>query len=125
MTYVLLAVGGVIGALGRYHTARLVQARIGDAFPLGTLLINLSGSLVLGALTGLVARQALWFPQEASLLLGTGVCGAYTTFSSFGYETVQLWRQGRSRRAIVNIVGQLVLGTLAAWLGIIVGTLGV
>lgn len=123
MTYVLLAVGGVIGALGRYHAARLVQARIGDAFPLGTLLINLSGSLALGALTGLGARHAPWLPRDASLLLGTGVCGSYTTFSSFGYETVQLWRQGRSGRACVNIAGQLVLGALAAWLGIVAGTL--
>lgn len=124
MTYVLLAVGGVIGALGRYHTARLVQARIGDAFPLGTLLINLSGSLALGALTGLVARQAIWLPEEASLLLGTGVCGAYTTFSSFGYETVGLWRQGRPRRACVYVVSQLVLGPLAAWLGLVAGMHG-
>jgi len=121
LTYLLLVIGGVIGALGRYHGARWVHAKVPGTFPLGTLLINLSGSLTLGILGGLLAAHPNWPAGELTLFLGVGLCGAYTTFSSFAVETVQLWRQGQRQQALFNLVAQPLLGGLAAWLGLLAG----
>lgn len=121
MAYLLLAIGGVAGALSRYHGARFVHARTQNDFPLGTLLINVSGSFILGLLLSLLAAHPHWPGKQLSLLFGTGFCGAYTTFSSFGFETIQLWREGTPRRAICNVLGQPLLAGLAAWSGILLG----
>ena len=121
MTFVLLALGGVVGALGRYHGTRWVQSRISSAFPLGTFLVNLSGCWALGLLTGVLLAHPDWPGRELSLLLGTGVCGAYTTFSSFAFETMQLWRQGQRRQALYNGLAQPLLGCLCVWLGLALG----
>ena len=122
MSYLLLALGGVAGALCRYHGARLAQARTSNAFPLGTWLINLSGSLLLGLLLGLLSHAPSRLSTETSLLLGTGFCGAYTTFSSFAFETIQLWRQACYHQAVINLVSQPICGVFAAWLGLILGS---
>jgi CrcB protein len=116
MSYLLVALGGIAGALCRYHGVRLMQAR--TSFPLGTWLINLSGSFLLGLLLGVLSQAPSRLSTELSLLLGTGFCGAYTTFSSFAFETIQLWRQGRSWEAAINLVSQPICGVGAAWLGL-------
>ncbi len=121
MTYLLLALGGIVGALCRHHGTRLIQTHIRIAFPLGTFLINLSGSFGLGLLVGVLAQHPTWPIGSLSLLFGTGFCGAYTTFSSFAFETCQLWRQAQYRRAWLNLVSQPLLGAIAAWVGIAVG----
>lgn len=121
MSVVLLAVGGVLGALSRYHGARLVQARLQGNFPLGTFLINVSGSFALGTLLGAVAAHPGWPATALTLLFGAGFCGAYTTFSSFAFETIQLWRQGDPRRAVLNLLAQPLLGGLAALIGMLLG----
>ncbi len=104
MTYILLALGGIVGALCRYHGVRLIQAHIPIAFPLGTFLVNLSGSFSLGLLGGLAAHHPTWPLASLSLLIGTGFCGAYTTFSTFAFETMQLWQQAQYRSACFNLV---------------------
>ena len=109
------------GALSRYHGARLVQARLGEAFPWGTFLINLTGSFGLGILAGLLGSHPEGGGKLVSLLLGVGFCGAYTTFSSFAWETLLLWRQGQARQAAANLLGQPILGGLAVWLGLVCG----
>lgn len=121
MSYVLLALGGTLGALCRYHGARILQSRLATSFPVATFGINLSGSFLLGLLTGLLAQLSSPTADSLHLLFGVGFCGAYTTFSSFAFETIQLVRQAQYRSTIVNLFGQPLLGGGAAWLGLLIG----
>ncbi len=114
-----VALGGATGSVARYLVANAIQGRVGDAFPLGTLVINITGSLVLGFLL----RYALETPSvtpEARALLATGLCGGYTTFSAFSYETAALIQDGDWKRAGLyvglSVAGALV-GTLAGFAG--------
>jgi CrcB protein len=91
------------------------------AFPWGTLIVNLSGSLVLGVLTGLALYHAL--PQAPRVVVGTGFCGAYTTFSAFSFETVRLLEEGELAEAAANLVGSLLLCALGAGAGMAVAGL--
>ena len=121
MTFALLILGGIAGALCRYHGSRLLQARLAHPFPLATFLINVSGSVALGLCYGFVGSQPTLRGQQFMLLFGTGFCGAYTTFSSFAFETVQLWRTHHPAQVFVNILAQPILGLLGAWLGLWLG----
>ncbi|WP_439691894.1 fluoride efflux transporter CrcB [Curtobacterium sp. SP.BCo] len=114
----LVAVGGGVGAALRFALDGLVKSRV-TRFPLGTLVINVSGSLVLGVLTGL--GQAGTIPVAAVAVLGTGMMGGYTTFSTASVETVQLLRSGKPRLAVVNGLGMLVVSVGAAALGLLLG----
>ncbi|MEU6428619.1 fluoride efflux transporter CrcB [Microbispora sp. NPDC046973] len=115
MILLLVFLGGVVGAPARYLTDRLVQRLHDSVFPWGTLSVNLSGSLVLGLLLG--AHDHLGLPAQAVTLLGTGFCGAFTTFSTFGFETVRLLEEGSVLEAGLNALGSLVLGVVAAAAG--------
>jgi len=115
---VLVAVGGGIGAALRFLLDGLVKARV-TGFPLGTVVINVSGSLVLGLLTGL--GQAGTIPLPTVTVLGTGMMGGYTTFSTASVETVQLLRSGKPRLAVLNGFGMLVVSVGAAALGLWLG----
>ncbi|MFK4071569.1 fluoride efflux transporter CrcB [Streptomyces sp. NPDC029674] len=116
MTWLLVVTGGMIGAPLRYLTDRAVQARYGTAFPWGTLTVNVIGSLILGALTGAVTAGAA--SSHAQLLLGTGLCGALTTYSTFSYETLRLAESGARRRAVANVLGSVAAGLGAACAGV-------
>jgi fluoride exporter len=122
MIYLLLALGAICGALCRYHAVRIVQTRVGGGFPLGTFLVNISGSLLLGLITGLVIAHPDWPVTSINAVAGFGFCATYTTFSSFIFETHQLWRRGDWRAALVNLGGQPMLGILAAWVGLLIGS---
>lgn len=115
MTFLLVLLGGMIGAPARYLADRAVQARHDSVFPWGTFAVNMAGSLLLGFLLG--AQRHLGLPTSAVLLLGTGFCGGLTTFSTFSYETFRLLEDGAVGEAGVNVIGSLVIGVLAAWLG--------
>jgi CrcB protein len=115
MTVLLVLLGGALGASARYLTDVTVQRRHGTAFPWGTWTVNVLGSFVLGV----VAESG---PAWVLTLVGTGFCGALTTFSTFGYETVRLREQGRSGLAVGNVAGSLAAGVLAAVLGWWLGT---
>ncbi|PFG33833.1 fluoride efflux transporter CrcB [Sanguibacter antarcticus] len=118
MTIVLVAVMGGVGAATRFVVDGLVRSRTRGAFPLATVLINVSGSLLLGILTG----AALFGGLGPTVLLacGTGFCGGYTTFSTAMVDTVRLVQAGETRRAVLNVLGTAVLAVAAAALGILI-----
>ncbi|WP_426323043.1 fluoride efflux transporter CrcB [Microbacterium sp. E-13] len=111
------ALAGGVGAGLRYLVDRLLAGRRGLRFPVGILVVNVSGSLALGLLTGLGSAVA----PEASLVLGVGLLGGYTTFSTVSVETVLLAQRRRWRDAALNLFGTLALAALAAGLGLVVG----
>ncbi|MEV7197400.1 fluoride efflux transporter CrcB [Streptomyces sp. NPDC093510] len=116
MTWLLVLVGGMVGAPLRYLTDRAVQARHGTAFPWGTFTVNVAGCLILGLLTGAVTAGAA--SSHAQLLLGTGLCGALTTYSTFSYETLRLAEGGARFQAAANALGSVVAGLGAAFVGV-------
>jgi fluoride exporter len=117
----LVGVAGAVGAPLRYVFDVLVSERSGSAFPFGTMVVNVSGSFVLGLITGLAMYHGL--PKTAKEVLGTGLIGAYTTFSTFSFETVQLLEDGELQGATANVAASLVAGGLAAAAGIALGGL--
>jgi CrcB protein len=110
-----ITIAGAIGAPARYLLDGFVQARAHGRLPLGTLAINISGSLILGFLTGLTLYHA--FPSTPKTVLGTGFCGAYTTFSTFAYETARLAEEREVGAAFKYTLASLVLPALAAAAG--------
>jgi CrcB protein len=114
-----VAAGGALGAPARYLADKAVSSRVRSTFPLGTWAINVSGSLLLGLLTGLALRSTV--PAEATAFVATGVCGAFTTFSTWTFESVELFEQGAYVKAGLNVLGSLAAGLLAAAAGIAFG----
>ncbi|QWB27689.1 MULTISPECIES: fluoride efflux transporter CrcB [Streptomyces] len=110
MNWLLVIGGAIVGAPLRYLTDRAVQSRHGSAFPWGTLTVNVTGCLVLGLLTGAAS--------QLQLLLGTGLCGALTTYSTFSYETLRLAETGARLQAAVNVAVSVAAGLGAAFAGV-------
>ncbi|MBO3675080.1 fluoride efflux transporter CrcB [Streptomyces sp. NEAU-YJ-81] len=115
MNWLLVIAGGMVGAPLRYLTDRAVQARHDSVFPWGTFMVNVVGCLVLGLLTGAAAEGAA--SQRLQLLLGTGLCGALTTYSTFSYETLRLTEEGARLFAVANVVLSVAAGVGAAFAG--------
>ncbi|MER7751467.1 fluoride efflux transporter CrcB [Kitasatospora sp. NPDC097643] len=115
MNWLLVVAGAVVGAPLRYLTDRAVQARHDSVFPWGTFTVNVVGCLVLGLVTGAVAAGAA--SARVQLLLGTGLCGALTTYSTFSYETLRLAESGAGRYAVANVVGSVGAGLAAVYAG--------
>jgi CrcB protein len=118
----LIGLGGVLGANARYLVSTWAAGRFGTAFPYGTFLINVSGSVLIGLVLTVVVDR-LSTSSSVRLLVATGFLGAYTTFSTFAYETVALLRQGDLRPALINAVGSAVLGVSGCVAGILLATL--
>jgi len=111
-----VAVGAAAGGAMRYLATVYVQGRAGPGFPVATLLINVSGSLLLGFLVAYLAETAAVNPQ-LGLLLTSGVCGGYTTFSTFSYETFALLRDGEYNRAGVYVLLSVGVSLVAMFAG--------
>jgi CrcB protein len=111
VTLLLIAVGAMIGAPLRYLTDRVVQSRHDTLFPWGTFAVNLTGSAVLGFVAGLPVGAAL------SALVGTGLCGALTTYSTFGFETLRLAEEGAGLMAFLNVAASVTAGFAVAFAG--------
>lgn len=116
MTVLLVALGAMVGAPVRYYADTIIQHRLGSVFPWGTLAVNVTGSLVFGVLVGGAAAGGI-NPGLLSVA-GVGFCGALTTYSTFGYETVRLTDSGSALYALLNILLSLAAGLTAAWLGL-------
>ncbi|MEU9453375.1 fluoride efflux transporter CrcB [Streptomyces sp. NPDC048277] len=116
MNWLLVVLGAMVGAPLRYLTDRAVQARHDSVFPWGTFAVNVTGCLILGLLTGAVSVGAAG--PHLQLLLGTGLCGALTTYSTFSYETLRLTETGAGLYAAANVVASLVAGLGAAFAGV-------
>lgn len=115
MNWLLVIAGAMVGAPLRYLTDRAVQSRHDTVFPWGTLAVNVAGCLILGLLTGAVTAGAA--SSQAQLLLGTGLCGALTTYSTFSYETLRLAEDGAHLLAVANVVASVIACLGAAFLG--------
>lgn len=113
--YLLVAAGAAVGAPLRYLVDRVVQGRHRSLFPWGTFTVNVAGSIILGAVTAAALTGAA--PNEWELLLGIGVCGAFTTYSTFAYETTRLLQQRDHRVALINAIASVLAGVLGATIG--------
>ena len=114
--YLIVVLGGGIGALSRYIVGALITARMGGRFPLGTVFINITGSFLIGFIMTALTERAAPHPYWR-LILVVGFLGGYTTFSSFEWESLGLIRDGARWLGLLNLVGSVVVGYLAVWLG--------
>ncbi|HEV7961660.1 MAG TPA: fluoride efflux transporter CrcB [Actinoplanes sp.] len=118
MTALLVILGAAVGAPLRYLADRAVQARHDSVFPWGTFTVNIVGSFILGILIHGAAVHEL--PGQVGALVGTGFCGALTTYSTFGYETLRLLEVRIHAYAVLNVAASIVAGLGAAFFGIVV-----
>jgi CrcB protein len=114
----MIAIGGAAGAIARYQLAAMVQARIPAGFPLGTFVVNVTGCLVMGVAATLLAERLVVHPNWR-YLIPIGFIGAYTTFSTFEYETFRAITEGSWLIGIGNIVASVVAGYIALWIGVV------
>lgn len=119
MIVLWMALAGGVGAVARFVLDGLVRSRVASWFPVGTVVVNVTGSFVLGLVTGLALAHVV--PEELRLVFGTGFCGGYTTFSTASFETVRLVEQRRVGAALLNGVGTLIVTVCVAGLGLWLG----
>lgn len=120
VVFVLLTVSGGVGAVARFALDGFVRSRVPLVYPLGTTIINVSGSLLVGVIVGLSATGAV--ARDVELIVGAGFLGGYTTFSTASLETVRLIQQRRSLLALFNSAGMLGMSVAAAALGWWIGS---
>jgi CrcB protein len=114
----MILLGGGIGSLARFAVATAITKRMGAGFPLGTIFINVTGSFLTGLLMTLLAER-FNPPANVRLLLVVGFLGGYTTFSAFEWETLALAREDGGWLAALNVLGSVLLGYAAVWLGML------
>ena len=119
MKYLLILIGGGAGSLARYLASSAIMGRYGGRFPFGTLVINVTGSFVIGVLMTIISERTQINPKWRPLLV-IGFLGGYTTFSSFEWETFWAMRHGSPLVGWLNLVGSVTLGYAAVWLGALV-----
>ena len=124
LAYLWVAIGGALGSVARFGIGGLVAEKFGQSFPWNTLAVNVTGSFIIGFLGAITAPEGRLSPQTrvfATQFFITGVCGGYTTFSSFSLQTLSLLRDGEWLYAGGNILLSVVLCMIAVWLGYLAG----
>lgn len=120
LKWIYIAVGGVTGTVARYWFSTAIYRKWGTDFPYGTLMVNVSGCLLIGLFHSM-AEDKLWLGPEERILLMTGFCGAYTTFSTLILDTSNLMKGDEISRAFLNIAASLIIGfaffRIGAWIG--------
>jgi CrcB protein len=114
----MIALGGALGAIARYQLAAIIQARVPAGFPWGTFVVNITGCLVMGVATTLLTERIVLHPNWR-FLIPIGFIGAYTTFSTFEMETFRAVNEGAWLIGAANVVGSVLAGYIALWVGII------
>ena len=114
--YLMVMLGGATGSLARYLLGAAIMNRVGSRFPLGTVVINITGSFLIGFLMTMLTERLSPHPLLRPLLV-VGFLGGYTTFSSFEWETLGLVQDGARWLGLINVIGSVVLGYIAVWLG--------
>jgi CrcB protein len=115
--YLMVLAGAAAGGLARYVISAAVMQRVAGRFPLGTLVVNVTGCFLIGVLMSLFIERGAPHPN-LRLLLVTGVLGGYTTFSAFAWESFEAMEEGSFGIGLVNLAGSVVLGYLAVWCGV-------
>lgn len=116
----LLSLGAILGANARYWVGVWASTWLGPNFPYGTFIVNASGCFLIGLINGMGEGRFV-ISDNARMLFVVGLLGAYTTFSSFGFESINLFRQGNLLLGALNVLGNLVLGFLAVVVGLYLG----
>jgi CrcB protein len=124
IAYLLVALGGALGSVSRFWVSGFIATRFGETFPFGTLVANITGSFLIGVFAALTAPD-ISNSYRASIIqfFMIGVCGGYTTFSSFSLQTLNLMREGEWLYACGNILSSVVFCMIAVWLGYLFGSL--
>jgi CrcB protein len=116
MNFLLVFVGAGLGGVLRHIVNMLTLRGFGPGFPAGTLIINITGSIIMGLVVGYLATRDMPSP-ELRLFVATGILGGYTTFSTFSLDTITLWQRGEMGAAAAYVLGSLVLSFAGLWLG--------
>lgn len=116
----MVGIGGFVGAIARYWLGSYIGGKMGIRFPYGTFVINISGSFLIGLILALLAERTHWNPN-LRYLIPIGFIGAYTTFSTFEYETLRTVQDGQIWIAFLNISLSVVIGFAAVWAGVVAG----
>jgi len=118
LTYIWVAIGGALGSAGRFWLSGVVARHFGETFPWGTLLINVTGSFAIGFFATLTGSDGRWLVSPSSrTFFMVGICGGYTTFSSFSLQTLNLVNEGEWMRAALNVFLSVALCLAGVWLG--------
>ena len=118
--YWVIGAGGFLGSIARYWVGNYIGSRLGMRFPYGTVIVNISGSFLIGLIVTLIAHRAHW-SANWSYLIPIGFIGAYTTFSTFELETLRSFQAGEVLLAFLNVIVSVVVGFAAVWLGMLTG----
>ena len=119
-TYLWIALGGALGSVGRHWVSTLATTRVGTTFPWGTLLINVTGSLLIGVVAG--CNSGWMAGENTRKFLMVGICGGFTTFSAFSLQTLELVQKGEWLRAGIYILASVALCVIGVWGGYLLGT---